>query len=249
MSKNSKNQPSRIILWLDNKLNKTNLSQKQKNRILFWTDLTSNVFVVVILVVLIRTYVMTPFQVYGISMCNTLNFINDKCQDGYGDYIIINKSSYLQLPGWTIGKPQRGDVIVFKPPHNEHEFYIKRVIGLPGDKIELVDGYVYLYNDNFPNGIKLEEKYLSSNNLGSTFASGGISKFEVPEGKYLVFGDNRKRSSDSRLCFKESANSPSCGENGATPYVPLANIEGKAALVLWPTPSIIDTWHYTELDK
>jgi signal peptidase I len=248
MRKKAEENPGRIILWLEAKLRRTNLTGRQQQKILFTTDLVLNVIVVVILVVLMRTYIMTPFQVFGISMCNTLNYTNDKCQDGYGDYIIINKSSYLELPGWTVGKPARGDVVVFKPPHNNHEYYIKRVIGLPGDEIKLIDGYVHLYNEQFPDGVKLDEGYLSGDNVGGTFATGGITEFEVPQDKYLVFGDNRKRSSDSRLCFKESANSPSCGENGATPYLDVSLIEGKAGVVLWPLPRIIDTWHYSELD-
>jgi signal peptidase I len=112
---------------------------------------------------------MSPFQVYGISMCSTLNFHDDQCNDGFGDYIIINKSSYLSLFGWEAGAPQRGDIIVFHPPQNNTEFYIKRVIGLPGETIKLIDGYVYLFNDENPQGIRLEEPYLNSENLGTYF--------------------------------------------------------------------------------
>lgn len=249
MRKNSDEKVSKIILWLEKKLQKTNISYKAQQKILFISDLGLNIVVVVILVVLMRTYIMTPFQVFGISMCNTLNYIDGKCHDGYGDYIIINKSSYLSLPGLTIGEPQRGDVVVFRPPHNDHEFYIKRIIGLPGEKVKLIDGFVHVFNEDYPNGVKLDEGYLSGENIGGTFATGGISEFNVPEGNYLVFGDNRKRSSDSRMCFKESASSPSCGEKEASPYLPLSFIEGKAAVVLWPTPGIINTWLYPELES
>ena len=242
--------PGLIVSWLERKLSRSSLPGGQQRKILFAADLTLNVLVVVILVILIRTFIMSPFQVYGISMCDTLNFINNKCQDGYGDYIIINKSSYLSLPGWTAGTPQRGDVIVFRPPHNNNEFYIKRVIGLPGEQLKLIDGFVYIFNEQNPEGVKLDEPYLSAQNHGNTFATGGISEFDIPEGKYLVLGDNRQRSSDSRLCFKESEASPSCGENGATPYLSPGEIEGKAALVLWPTPMIINTASYPEfVDK
>lgn len=249
MAKEKEQNPGFIINWLEKKLNNSKFSTKQQRKILFATDLTVNVLVVVLLVVLIRTFIMSPFQVYGISMCDTLNHINGKCQDGYGDYIIINKSSYLQLPGWKVGTPQRGDVIVFRPPHNTNEFYIKRIIGLPGDSIKLIDGSVHIFNDQHPDGIKLEEPYLNEQNQKGTFATGGISDFNVPKSKYFVLGDNRQRSSDSRLCFKESEASPSCGENGATPYLTLDEIEGKAALILWPTPMVINTADYPELNK
>lgn len=249
MANENEQKPGLIVGWLEKKLNKSQLPPKQQRNILFATDLTLNVLVVVILVILIRTFIMSPFQVYGISMCDTLNYINNKCQDGYGDYIIINKSSYLQLPGWTVGTPQRGDVIVFRPPHNNNEFYIKRVIGLPGEQIKLIDGKVHIFNSQSPDGFELEETYLSEQNHQGTFATGGISDFDVPEGKYFVLGDNRQRSSDSRLCFKESEASPNCGEKGATPYLSQSEIEGKAALVLWPTPMVITTAEYPNITK
>jgi hypothetical protein len=80
-----------------------------------------------------------------------------------------------------------------------------------------------------PQGIRLDEPYLNSEeNLGHTFATGGISEFTVPEDRYFVFGDNRERSSDSRLCFKESPGSPGCETiwNYSFSYQ-LSNIEGK----------------------
>lgn len=247
MSTNKEEMPGYFTSWLDKRLSQTKLSYNQRHKILAIADITTNILMVVILVFLLRTFIMSPFQVYGISMCNTLNFNNNHCTDSYGDYIIINKSSYLRLPGWTVGNPVRGDVIVFRPPQNNHEFYIKRVIGLPGETIKLIDGYVYIFNEKTPQGVKLEEPYLSSDNLGSTFATGGISEFKVPADQYFVLGDNRRRSSDSRLCFKESPGSPGCGEKGITPFLNLGLIEGKAALVLWPQPRIIQTSEYPQL--
>jgi len=247
MAAEKEQNPGLILSWLEKKLASGNLPVGQQRKILFAADLLLNILVVVVLVIIIRAFVMSPFQVYGISMCNTLNYIDGQCRDGYGDYIIINKSSYLHFGDWSMGTPQRGDVVVFRPPYHGNEFYIKRVIGLPGETVRLIDGYVYLFNDQNPNGIQLNEPYLSEDNHGNTFATGGISEFTVPEGKYLVLGDNRKRSSDSRLCFKESEASPNCGEKGATPYLGLDEIEGKAALVLWPTPMVIETASYPEL--
>lgn len=249
MATNKDQKAGFLISFLEKKLQDSKLNPEQQRRILVFADIILNVIVVVALVALLRTFIMSPFQVYGISMCNTLNFINEKCVDSYGDYIIINKASYLRLPGWTVGTPQRGDIIVFRPPQNDHEYFIKRVIGLPGETIKLIDGFVYVFNDAHPEGTKLDESYLSAENLGSTFATGGIDQFKVPAGEYFVLGDNRKRSSDSRLCFKESTGSPGCGENGITPYLKPEVIEGKAAVVLWPQPRLLAGHSYPEADK
>jgi signal peptidase I len=249
MAKDKEQNPGVIIKFLEKKLSHSKLPYNVQKRLLLFTDIALNIIIVVVLVVFMRTYIMTPFQVYGISMCNTLNFINGKCQDGYGDYIIINKSTYLRLPGWTVGTPQRGDIIVFRPPHNNNEYYIKRVIGLPGEKIKLIDGYVYVFNSQYPDGVKIDEPYLTNDNYGSTFATGGISEFDIPESQYFVLGDNRKRSSDSRICFKESAASPDCGEKGASAYLTMDNIDGKAAISLWPNPRLLYTADYPEFDK
>ncbi len=243
------NQPNRnkskILLYLEAKLAHTRLSPDMQRKALIAADIILNLVVVVALVLFMRTFIMSPFQVYGISMCNTLNYFDGKCQDTYGDYIIINKSTYLRLPGWTVGTPQRGDIIVFRPPQNQQEFFIKRVIGLPGETVKLIDGYVYITNSAHPDGIKLDEPYLSKENQGSTFATGGIDQFTVPANHYFVLGDNRPRSSDSRLCFKESAGSPGCGEKGVTPYLTVDEIEGKAALALWPNPRVLMTADYS----
>ncbi len=239
----------KLILALEKKLQNSKLTPNTQKKIVVISDILYNIILVVVIVALIRTFIMSPFQVYGISMCNTLNYINDQCVDSYGDYIIINKFIYQHIPGIYNGDPQRGDIIVFRPPQNQQEYFIKRVIGLPGDTIKLVDGYVYLFNKEFPDGKKLEEDYLSAENFGNTFATGGIDQFTVPEGEYFVLGDNRKRSSDSRMCFKESSGSPNCGEKGATPYLTPQEIEGKASVVLWPHPRLITGHQYLELES
>lgn len=238
----------RLIEGIEKKLIAKNFSLESRDKILGALDLLFSLAGIIFIVVIIRSFVMSPFQVYGISMCNTFNYIDGKCHDGFGDYLIINKSSYLQIGNWSTGKPERGDVIVFKPPYHNGEYYIKRVIGLPGETIRLIDGEVYLYNKKHPNGVKLQENYLNSENKGNTFASGGIDEFNVPENKYLVFGDNRKRSSDSRLCFKETLAGADCGENGITPFLSLTDIEGKASIALWPQPKVIETPKYPELN-
>jgi signal peptidase I len=119
-----------------------------------------------------------------------------------GEYVVINRLSY------RFGNPQPGDIIVFHYPRNPSEEYIKRVIGLPGDNVEVMNGMVYV------NGQPLVENYLSV----KTNYNG---KWEVPAGQLFVLGDNRNNSSDSH--------------DWGT--VPMDYVVGKAVLVYWPPPS------------
>jgi signal peptidase I len=205
-----------------------------KEAALFWLDVALNIIIIVALVFLIRTYFISPFQVYGPSMCNTFNYFDNQCNSSYGEYLIVNKFGYQNFFGLQIGLPQRGDIIVFHPPNNENEFYIKRVIGLPGETVKLKNGKVFISNKDFPDGFELSEPYLSVENEGNTnphFANKTI--FEVPDGSYFVLGDNRLHSTDSRACFEETLRSGDCGRD-ETPYLTLKHIEGKAWIVLWP---------------
>jgi signal peptidase I len=117
-----------------------------------------------------------------------------------GQRLVVNKAIYI------FGEPERGDVIIFKAPSGRQEDFIKRVIGLPGDTIEVRDKAVYV------NDVKLDEPYVSS---PPTYTLG---KQKVPEDSYFVLGDNRNHSNDSH--------------NGWT--VPHDNIIGKAWLSTWP---------------
>lgn len=210
------------------------MAKDKKAMLNFWLDILLNIVIIIALVFIIRTYFISPFQVYGPSMCDTLNFIDNKCQHAYGEYIIVNKLGYQNFFGWQVGLPKRGDIIVFHPPHNPSEFFIKRVIGLPGETIRLENGQVKIINQENPKGITLNEPYLNATNHDNTIPIGEISVFEVPQGEYFVLGDNRVASSDSRTCFKESPGGGKCGEGEVTPFLPLGNIEGKASIVMWP---------------
>lgn len=216
-----------------------NLEQKPKAKkeggklISFILDIALNLLIVFGLVFIIQSFIASPFKVYGPSMCDTLNNIKNECQQGYGEYIIVNKLIYLDIFGWSLSEPQRGDIIVFHPPHSEEQFYIKRIIGVPGDTIKLIDGDVYIFNKDFPTGYDIPEPYLNEENKGATYPSTNrITTFDVPEGGYFVMGDNRNSSTDSRSCFRDAFQGGCRGNEEY--FLPKENIEGKAWVVLWP---------------
>lgn len=210
---------------------------EQKNPTLYFIlDLFFNILVIVVLVYGIRTYLISPFQVYGPSMCDTLNFLRGRCQDGFGEYLIVNKAVYYPFMGRRFSQPQRGDIIVFKPPHDNEDFYIKRIIGLPGEKIKLQNGKVVLFNEQYQSGYTLPEEYLNEDNKNQTFplpSSQIVTTYEVPENMYFVLGDNRKHSTDSRTCFK-GVGDRECTSTSSQHFLSLNRIEGKAWVILWP---------------
>lgn len=195
--------------------------EKQRGLWFHVLDVVLNVIVIVAIVGGIRTFLVSPFQVEGNSMTSTL-------EDS--EYIIINKLAYY------IGTPQRGDVVVFRPPNEPGKYYVKRVIGLPGDEVVIRGGSVYLHPAGKQTVAKLSEPYLDEKNLGKTFrhppGSGDSSEvhYRVPQGGYLVLGDNRQGSLDSRSFI---------GKNGkADPFVPLSNIKGRVWFVALPVTKI-----------
>lgn len=201
--------------------------QEKTKKILLWLlDLGVNIVIIIGLVVIIQTWIIAPFDVSGSSMCDTLNFLNNECHSGYGEKIIINEAVYI------FGEPERGDIVVFKSPAEDDKYFIKRIIGSSGDKVEIKNGEVYV------NEIKIEEDYLNAENKGHTqsFFS-DFSTFEVPENHYFLLGDNRKASTDSRSCFQSSL-SLDCKGAPEKAFVNRENIRGKAWLVWWPLPNI-----------
>ena len=126
----------------------------------------------------VRYYLVQPFFVKGASM--EPNFED-------GDYILVDELSY------DFHSPTRGDVIIFRYPLDPSQFFIKRVIGLPDETIEIKDNKVIVYNQKNKNGFVLDELYLdkSQKTLGNM-------RVKLDENEYFVLGDNRLQSSDSR---------------------------------------------------
>lgn len=213
-------------------MNKLDRLKERYPTLYFILDLLINIVIIVILVYGVRTYLISPFQVYGPSMCDTLNSINNTCKDAFGEYLIVNKL------GYRFSKPQRGDIIVFRPPHNSNDFYIKRIIGLPGEKVKIQNGKIFIFNKEHQSGWELNENYLNKDNKNQTYPipSHITANYEVSENTYFVLGDNRKKSTDSRTCFRgpgdRECNDPK------NHFLEIERIEGKAWVVLWPFSKI-----------
>lgn len=205
---------------------------KVKNIIFTGVELLLNIVIIFSTVYILRSYMIAPFQVFGPSMCDTLNYSEDKCVRNFGEYIIVNKVTVHSYFGEYIQTDlKRGDIIVFHPPHNKKDFFIKRVIGLPGETIKFKDQKVHIINEK--GEFTLHEPYVGKENNSKTFPlNNNFSTFNIPNDKYFVMGDNRRQSSDSRSCFRAYYNGACAHSN--TPFIGLDLIEGKAWYVLWP---------------
>lgn len=149
---------------------------------LFLWDLIKILVIALVIIIPFRMFIAEPFVVSGSSM--QPNF-HDR------DYLIVDRLSYRTSP------PQRGDVIVLKYPKDESEFFIKRIIGLPGDTIEFQNNRVVIVNQQYPNGLVLNEPYIPAG--VPTLPLGPSTIGPLPQGEYFVLGDNRTGSSDSRF--------------------------------------------------
>ncbi len=304
------------------------IKKQLKETGLFLLDILYNAIIIVILVVVIKSFLISPFRVVGSSMVDTLH---------NKDYLLINKLGYI------IGDVEQGDVIVFKPPATNSdspkfeeviktdnggmgrleldelrvgsdsaycqngftgmfwfckekpeendlvyyapqavqpgsdtfetdweavdrvdlskealkqgyleiegaantnytlriynsmgpEYFVKRVIGTPGDTVKIEEGMVYVKNANEVAFKQIDESFLNEDNFGKTVITeiGRENVYEVPEGHYFVMGDNRTHSNDSR-----SWNEPITGDSFA--FVPEENIDGKVMIALWPFSDI-----------
>lgn len=144
---------------------------------------------------------------------NYFVIINSNVPSGSMEPTIMTGSRMIGFRlSYTFSEPERGDIIIFKYPDDTSINYVKRIIGLPGETVEIKDGCVYI------DGEVLEEDYLE------VVTEGDFGPYEVPEGCYFVMGDNRNNSHDSRYWDNT--------------YVPEENIIGKALLCYWPLSNI-----------
>jgi signal peptidase I len=142
-------------------------------------DIIKFAFIAMIIVLPIRMFVAQPFIVSGLSMFPTFH---DK------EYLIIDELSYY------MHEPIRNDVVVFHFPYNPSKkplYFIKRIIGLPGETVIIDDGVVTIKNTDNPEGFKLTETYINEK-----FTTSGT--YTLGKDDYFVMGDNRNASSDSR---------------------------------------------------
>jgi signal peptidase I len=147
-----------------------------------WSFLGELVHVVILslaVIVPIRYFLIQPFYVKGASM--EPNFYDH-------EYLIIDEISY------RLGQPQRGDIVVFRYPNDPSQFFIKRVIGLPGEKVTVGGGAIRISNDANPDGFILDE----TSYLNGTQTSGN-KEWTLGSGEYFLLGDNRASSLDSRI--------------------------------------------------
>jgi signal peptidase I len=167
-------------------LDKTTLGEEIK-------DWVISILIAVVLAFFIRYYIVELYMVEGPSMRPTL--LN-------GERLVVNKFIY------RFKEPQRGDVLVFRYPKDPSRDFIKRVIAVPGDTIEMKDGRIFL------NGQLQNEPFILERTRGS------FPLREIPPGHLFVMGDNRNNSEDSR--FSDVG------------FVPYDLVKGKAVVVFWP---------------
>lgn len=192
----------------------------------------------------IRAFLLQPFSIPSSSMVPTLQ---------EGDYLFVSKMAYgysrysvpfnlLPVDGRIFGtEPKRGDVVVFKFPPDPSVDYIQRIVGLPGEKIQIIDGVLHindvavglddigtfssdefsrakLQSETLPGGVTHSVLNLTDNSIGDN-----TRVFEVPEGHYFVLGDNRDNASDSRF---------------SVGFVPYENLVGKAVRLFWNSKGV-----------
>ncbi len=147
---------------------------------LFVWEIIKVVSISLAIILPVRYYLIQPFYVKGASM--EPNFHDH-------EYLIIDEISY------RFNEPTRGQVIVFRYPKDPQEYFIKRIIGLPGEEVQIKDGRVKIFNALYPEGTVLNEVYLPDG-LGTYDNSESLIK--VGDNEYFVLGDNRPASKDSR---------------------------------------------------
>ena len=216
-----------------------------------WFEVVKTIFYALLIAGVIRSFIFQPFNIPSGSMEGTLLV---------GDYLFVSKAAYgysrYSFPFGAIpfsgrflaSEPKRGDVVVFKFPGDNATDYIKRLVGLPGDRIQMKDGVLYI-NDQAVPKVKVDDyvetigeetrnvpRYQETLPNGVTYnvldrdPQGNLDTtqvFVVPEGHYFMMGDNRDNSADSRVDVG---------------YVPFENFVGKAQIIFFSTNGSARIW-------
>ena len=163
----------------------------------FVIEIIKVVIISLAIIIPVPYFLIQPFYVKGASM--EPNFHDH-------EYLIINEILY------RFDQPERGDIIVFRYPKDPSQYFIKRIIGLPGEKIKFKDNKIYIYNNQLENYVELNEEGYLSEDVVTTHR--GKSEFELGPDEFFVMGDNREASLDSRGfgdCTSSSDNRQSLG--------------------------------------
>lgn len=212
-----------------------------------WGELVSTVLWALAIAFVLRTFIFQPFHIPSGSMLPGLMkgdyIITSKYSVGYGRHAATPLPFPVKEGRLFEREPSRGDVLVFRPEGSDKNF-IKRLVGLPGDQIQMQSGQLYINGEKMPlERVALEEFTNSFGNVepaeafNETFPNGNIHKIydaqkngpadntqirTVPAGHYFMMGDNRDHSGDSRISVRE----------GGAGFVPMENIIGRAEIVL-----------------
>jgi signal peptidase I len=192
--------------------------EKKKSQLREWVEA---IIIALILALFIRTFIIHPFKIPSRSMVPTLVV---------GDHILVCKFYYgIRIPFinkviWRFKDPKRGDVIVFIYPKDRKKNFIKRLIGLPGDKIEIKGKTVYINDKPYvdSHAYYCDERIFSED----VFPRDNFGPLTIPRDKYFVMGDNRDASSDSRFWG----------------FVDRDDILGKALIIYWSWEGVSIKW-------
>jgi signal peptidase I len=234
-----------------------NSTEEKSSRFRGLLDTARTVLYAVVIALVIRTFAYEPFNIPSGSMIPTLLV---------GDYLFVSKFSYgysrhsfpfsfAPIPGRIFAaEPERGDVAVFKLPVDNRTDYIKRIVGLPGDKIQVIKGLLFIngkrvsrkridpfevrnafgqmtrvpqYVETLPNG----KQHLIIEERGDNGALDETEEFVVPARHYFAMGDNRDNSADSRVM-------------GHVGFVPFENLVGRAEFLFFSTDGSAKFWEF-----